>query len=918
MSNRTPKITALLALTVSLCAPSALTAQAASPAVRPGIADEVVNLSPFVIASERETGWSANDTLSATRTKQALKDVPVNIDAITADFMDDLGLFTADETARFVANVYAAPTMENDNQGGNFAFRGLSQTNNISRNYFRWFIPSDTYNVERIDFGKGSNSLIFGEVEPGGQGSTFTKRPQMRNFGVVTAYANSEGAYRYMLDYNRKLRSDLAVRFNAVRRQEKTFQDASAYRFDGETLAVVWQPFRHTSIRVEGEQGNYDNRRGFGGIGVWELSAKGRGFNSAGFYYTSDNVWVSQVALATIDKGSTNGVGGGTPSLIQGRYVDVTMRNAAGAIIGTKRINGFPRSYNIRGSFDRQARPFNTYTVTVEQGIGPVTAEFSYNHQNQQSERNDNSFDTNISLDVNGRPYIDAASDRKRFGTETDAFRGSLAYNWKPFKAMEQLLVASAEYREHAVDNYRLQGYNVKKIVAGTASTIDVTNDRGRLRLYLDDPQFYSRALYDRMQFANPPVTNEVDMRMLGFFASGTDAASGTSWARSAAASISASGKYFGGRLLSLVGIRRDENRLYEYTTTRYYGQFREAIFPPKRQDAMAGDYVENLSQRLANNTMSAGLTYVLNRNVNVYAVYSESFRFQDAVTFDNKRFGPISGTTREIGLKGSALDNKVGFTLGVFDIDRANVVLSYNNIIGLSAAQLEDLMNPNDVLPGNPAYVYSAPGTASAARNYRSTENSRGADLTLLWQPTKRLQLRFTLARTKVIGQPDLNAFRAYYDAAVKRGNESASVLALGKLLLDTLDINTRPAGARAAPWSASWVADYAFAGETVAALKGVRVGVNGSWRDDYLLGTPNGQAMIGGATHGVSAYIMRDQKIWGQQVRIRAGVKNLKDLENSFIRKTGFTTMSNGANVYTYSYVMPPQYDLTVTARF
>ena len=48
------------------------------------------------------------DTLSANRTKQALKDVPVNIDAITSDFMEDLGLNTADEVTKFVANVYAA------------------------------------------------------------------------------------------------------------------------------------------------------------------------------------------------------------------------------------------------------------------------------------------------------------------------------------------------------------------------------------------------------------------------------------------------------------------------------------------------------------------------------------------------------------------------------------------------------------------------------------------------------------------------------------------------------------------------------------------------------------------------------------------------------------------------------------------
>lgn len=173
-------------------------------------------------------------------------------------------------------------------------------------------------------------------------------------------------------------------------------------------------------------------------------------------------------------------------------------------------------------------------------------------------------------------------------------------------------------------------------------------------------------------------------------------------------------------------------------------------------------------------------------------------------------RFGPIIGKTKEIGLKGNLFDGRAGFTLGVFDIDRENVRLSYNNIVGLSATQLEVIpMNPNDVLPGNPAYRFSAPGTASAARNYSSTENSKGADLTLVLRPTKQLQLRFTLARTQVLDTPELGVFRAYYNAAVARGNESPAVLATAKLLLDSLDNPGRPAGAQVSPWSGSWVAD-------------------------------------------------------------------------------------------------------------
>jgi len=99
---------------------------------------------------------------------------------------------------------------------------------------------------------------------------------------------------------------------------------------------------------------------------------------------------------------------------------------------------------------------------------------------------------------------------------------------------------------------------------------------------------------------------------------------------------------------------------------------------------------------------------------------------------------------------------------------------------------------------------------------------------------------------------------------------------------------------------------------------LRGVRVGLNGSWRDDYLFGIPNGQEMVGGSTHLVHGYVMRDQKVWNQQVRVRLGFRNLTDLENGKLRKTSFTTMNDGRNVYRFSYVVPLQTELNVTVRF
>ena len=882
---------------------------------KPVVEDETVTLSPFIVSTD--TGWSANDTLSATRTKQALKDVPVNIDAITADFMEDIGLYTADEVANYVANAYAPPTMENDSQSGAVAFRGLSGST-ASRNYFRWYVPSDNYNVERIDFGKGSNSLIFGDVEPGGQASVFTKRALMRNFGTVFALYNSDGAYRFQLDYNRKLRDGLAFRFNAVKREDRTFQDASAFGLEGQTLTTTWQPLRNTLVRVEYERGDFENRRGFAGVSIREQSARSRAFTSDRLYYTSDGEYIQRSTLPSADR--SNGPAGGSPSLIEGSYFDVSMRNAAGAIVGTKRFYGYPKHYNLRGAFDRQARPFDTYTVAIEQRVGPVGMELSYNHQKQKAIRTDSYFPGTISVEVNGRPYVETELDTKNFGNEVDAFRGMAVYKFDRWKWMQQLLVASADYREDWVKNYRFNFFNVKRVENGTATTFNQNSDRIRLRLYLDDPRFYSRALFDAMKADALPQTNDVHVVRLASFPSGTSAADGTEWRQAYAGSFSASGRYWDGRIQTLFGVRHDWNRTYEYNGTRTFGPYNEEIPPPKHEDALPGEYVENSQLHLENTSYTGGVTIRLTKDLNFYGVYSESFRFQGLRTFDRERFGPITGVTKEIGLKGSFWNDRANVNLGVFNIDRQNVALSWNGVTGIdfNTAEIEDLMNPNNIRPGDPGYKYGEEGTASAARYYRSTENSQGADLTLMLRPIDRLQLRFTLARTKVLGQPDLGSFRAYYEAAVARGNESPALLNEAKNLLDSLDIDTKPTGARASPWSASWIIQYGFPRDTWKPLRGVSVGLNGSWRDDYLFGIPNGQELVGGTTHLVHGYIMRDQRIWRQTVRLRVGFRNIIDLENSKIRKTGFTTLTDGRNLYRYSYVMPLQVEANVTVRF
>lgn len=874
--------------------------------------DEVVELSPFVVTAD--SGWSANSTLSATRTRQALKDVPVNIDSITTDFMDDLGLFTADEATKFVANVYAAPNIENPTGTDNFSFRGLSQRFNVSRNYFRWYIPSDTYNVERIDFGKGSNSLIFGDVEPGGQGSVFTKRALMSNFATLFMQYGTRHAYRVQFDLNQKISDKLALRFNIVRRADKTFQDFSEFAFKGEHLALTYRPFKHTEIRLEAEQGRVVNTLGLPSTNVRELSARSRAFTSAGWWITSDdtNNIFSQATLPTADRASANGPAGGTLSMIEGTTIDIIMRNAAGAAVGTKTIDSYPRHYNIRGWVQRD-RPFDTWSATIEQRLGDLSMELSYNHQNQAGLRNDNAFSQNVSYDVNGRPYTDSTGiTYKSFGNDVDAFRFTAAYPWEITSWMKQLFVFSADYREDFTNNYRYQLFN---LAGKTPSTISRTADRVRLRAYLDDPQFPLQEFWDQFLLQNIPSSATFQPALLGLQPATANAGDATEWRQQSSVALSASGTYFKGRLQSIVGVRRDKNKTLDFVGGRKT-ETGEDLPPAKPSDSPESDYLRNPNLDLTNTSYTGGLTLRLTPDINAYAVYSNSFRFQDARTFDRVPFGPITGVTKEIGLKGDFWGRRGSLQLGVFHIDRENVEFRWT-AAGFTVDDVEDLINPNNITPDSPNYFVPWQDV-NQFRDVMSTESSKGFDITVMLRPVTGLQLRFTLARANVLTRPDFSSFRAYYDAAVARGDESPTLMADAKALLDNNDLDDKPTGARAAPWSASWIVDYSFPRGDWKALHGVRVGVNGTWRDNYLIAFVGDRAILGGQQHPVNVYVMRDQKLWGKQVRIRAAVRNAVDLENDFVRPTGITTLANGTTVYQVDYVQPPQFDLSMTVRF
>ena len=253
----------------------------------PPLTEDVVSLSPFTVSDTDDKSWLATTTLIGSRTNQELAKLPVTVDVITAEFMRDVGAFNLEDAAQYVSGVNVTPRLESRNDD-RITYRGLGG-NASSRNFFTWYVPSDSYNVERFDFNKGSNSLMFGDSPPGGQATIYTKRARSRNMAEIYASYGSYEAYRFQLDVNRRLRDNLFLRLNLVNRRNKTYVRGTNDVFRAGDLALTYEPFKTTTLRVELERGATHRVRADSALAINDVAATGRGFSSNNqWYYTSD------------------------------------------------------------------------------------------------------------------------------------------------------------------------------------------------------------------------------------------------------------------------------------------------------------------------------------------------------------------------------------------------------------------------------------------------------------------------------------------------------------------------------------------------------------------------------------------------------------------------------------------------------
>ncbi len=241
--------------------------------------DEVIELSPFTVDSQGDTGYQATSTLAGTRLNTPLRDVASTVSVITQQFLEDTGSTDLQELLVYTANTEiggAGGTLANPDGANtvsgvedpnfrqpvrNTRVRGLAAAD-LTRNYFPTNIPMDAYNTDRVVINRGANATLFGLGSPAGIINNQTVGNLFSDHNEIGIEFGSYGSKRYTLDVERVVIEDkLSVRVAALRKDRRWQQHPSHEKDERITAVIGYKPDQFTDINLTYEWGTINANR---------------------------------------------------------------------------------------------------------------------------------------------------------------------------------------------------------------------------------------------------------------------------------------------------------------------------------------------------------------------------------------------------------------------------------------------------------------------------------------------------------------------------------------------------------------------------------------------------------------------------------------------------------------------------------
>jgi iron complex outermembrane receptor protein len=383
-----------LALLGALATATAQTTPAQSATARP--VDETVLLPEFTTQEDRETGYTATNSVSATKIATELKNIPVSIDIVTERLIKDYGMTEINDMVALSSGVTSS---QRQPMGGteSYTIRGFV-TYYFARNGNSNLKTFDSANIARVEVVNGPASVLYGQMEPGGVANFVTKQPSVRPSTEVKLDVGSWDYYRAELNTTGPLNRSGTFTY----RIDASYLDRNGYRdFDRQKKkfsapAIRWQPRKGTSVTLDLEAVDMD----INGTANWP-----RYYNRA----VTPNVYKP----ADMIPWTWNGMGPGTGSHRGMVTYSGTFEHALTSRIVIRNVAGVSSS---RGNqFDPQGGNINV-VATTPPGQLPFSRALSGAYSNNWNFAN--TFSIAGRLDFSPRHYTRAVA-----GWEYNAFR---------------------------------------------------------------------------------------------------------------------------------------------------------------------------------------------------------------------------------------------------------------------------------------------------------------------------------------------------------------------------------------------------------------------------------------------------------------------------------------------------------------
>jgi iron complex outermembrane receptor protein len=228
--------------------PLLVSAQPAQSSNASGSEDEAVRLSPFTVAAEKDYGYRAANSSTATGSGQPLINTPLSISILTADFLKDKNLTELRDALRFV------PGLSTDYQqvfGRGFASVIKADGAELNGGGTGDFM---TYNAERIEVVKGPVSVLQGRASAGGVVNLISRKPQyIQSSNIDLGYGSFNKFYGQFRSTGPIVEGTLAYLVSYTRSQTDAWTDLTRKEDDVVQVGFEYRPTNRLTFNLNFE-----------------------------------------------------------------------------------------------------------------------------------------------------------------------------------------------------------------------------------------------------------------------------------------------------------------------------------------------------------------------------------------------------------------------------------------------------------------------------------------------------------------------------------------------------------------------------------------------------------------------------------------------------------------------------------------